>query len=117
MQCPVCKHNNRAKARFCVKCGSKFSEEIAENRLNQREINNNDVSKKLAYVVTDTDIVDEDVLAETVDNVIGEMIPYTSTKVMNKRCFKYEIINKVTLKEYISKVVHLQVHYILSHLL
>lgn len=99
MQCPICKHNNRTNSKFCVKCGSKLPEE----KYNQTQ---SDVSKKLAYVVTDSDIVDEDVLAETVDNAINEIIPYTSSKVMNKRCFKYQITGKITINEYISKVVN-----------
>ena len=91
MKCQNCNHENRDNAVFCVMCGSRIEKKVDD-------IN----TKKLAYVVSDNEEVDENLLNNTVDKEIGELVHYTCGNVMGKTCFKYDIHGLKTLQEYTS---------------
>ena len=95
MKCISCGFENDNHARFCMMCGSKL-EKIVLN-------NDKEISKKLAYVVREDEIIDDELLEDTVETNIDEIIYYTYGKVMGKECFKYNIQGFTTIKEYISK--------------
>lgn len=95
MRCISCGFENDNHARFCMMCGSKL-EKIVLN-------NDKEISKKLAYVVREDEIIDDELLEDTVETNIDEIIYYTYGKVMGKECFKYNIQGFTTIKEYISK--------------
>ena len=97
MRCISCGFENDNHARFCMMCGSKL-EKIVLN-------NDKEISKKLAYVVREDEIIDDELLEDTVETNIDEIIYYTYGKVMGKECFKYNIQGFTTIKEYISKEI------------
>lgn len=98
MKCKRCNFENKDQAKFCIMCGNKM-EEIPQKKEENKSL------KKLAYVVCDNEIIDEELLNSTVNTNIGELIGYTCGKVMDKTCFKYDIYDLISVKDYISKVV------------
>lgn len=95
MKCISCGFENDNHARFCMMCGSKLEKAVLNN--------DKEISKKLAYVVREDEIIDDELLEDTVETNIDEIIYYTYGKVMDKECFKYDIQGFTTIKEYISK--------------
>lgn len=101
MRCPNCNYDNKDNSSFCIMCGTKLQKPI----LNKGSTNSDKNERKLAYVVSDEEEIDESLLASTVESPIGELVYYTCSNVMDKKCFKYNVNDLITLQEYSSKVL------------
>ena len=97
MICEICGYSNNEASKFCVKCGAKL--------LLNTSVNNKTNNRKLAYVVSENEILDEVLLNNTINKNMTELVSYTCTNVMNKKCFKYDVNNVISIKEFLSKQI------------
>lgn len=97
MICQKCGYENSDTSKFCVKCGMKLALNISSDSGNN--------SRKLAYVVAENEIIDETLLNTTVNKNTNELVSYICTNVMDKKCFKYDVNNVISIKEFLSKQI------------
>lgn len=97
MICQKCGYNNGSSSKFCIKCGFKL--------LLNNPSESIDNSRKLAYVVAENEVVNDRILDSTVNKNINGLVSYSCTDIMGKKCFKYDINNLISIKEFLSKQV------------